>query len=228
MPPLNPRRATRFFRLVGLGLALAGAAVASAGEEEAELRLSGVVLVKGESELAVVEHRDGQVWIVRSGDTLPGIGAVAEIARTWIRLETPDGSRLVYLTSQPGAGASPSEPEPAKVVVEVPPAEGHVMAGSATATPEILKAIGRVAAYPGASNAQLSLALIPLLDLPGDAQVSSFFPGEPEREAKGPAEINAALTRGEMVRLRIEAGGQQRIIYLTPGQPAGAGSNAAP
>lgn len=218
-------RASRFSRLVGLGLALASVVAMAEGDEWSKLRLSGVVLA-GESELAVIQHRNGAGWFARPGDQLPGIGAVAKIAPTWIRLETPDGPRLLYLRSQPGASAPPSEPEPAKVAEAVPPAKGHITAGSVKATPEILKAIGRVvAANPRASDAELSLALIPLLDLPGDARVSSFFPGEPEREAKGPAEINAALTRGEMVRLRIETGGQQQMIYLMPGQPGAAGPN---
>jgi hypothetical protein len=217
-------RASRFSRLVGLGLALASVVAMAEGDEWSKLRLSGVVLA-GESELAVIQHRNGAGWFARPGDQLPGIGAVSKIAPTWIRLETPEGPRLLYLNSPPGEGAPPSAPEPAKVAAVVPPAEGHITAGSATATPELLKAIRRVAAKSGASDAELSLALIPLMDLPGDARVSSFFPGEPEREAKGPAEINAALTRGEMVRLRIEAEGQQQMIYLTPGQPAGAGPN---
>jgi hypothetical protein len=196
------------------------------GDAWSKLRLSGVVLVAGESELAVIQHRDGAGWFARPGDQLPGIGAVSKIAPTWIRLETPEGPRLLYLNSQPGEGAPPSAPEPAKVAAAVPPAKGHITAGSVKATPEILKAIGRVvAANPRASETELSLALIPLMDLPGDARVSSFFPGQPEREAKGPAEINAALTRGQMVRLRIEAGGQQQMIYLMPGPPGGAGPN---
>lgn len=227
MPPPTRPPATRLSPLVGLGLALAGVAAAGEGGELAGLRLSGVVLVAGEPERAVIERRNGAGQIVRRGDQLPDIGAVSNIAPTWIRLETPEGPRLVYLGSPPGAPAPPPAPEPARPAA-APPEEGHVMARSATATPEILKAIARLAAKPGASDAELSLVLIPLLDLPGDARVSSFFPGEPEREAKGPAGINAALTQGEMVRLRIEAGGQQQMIYLTPGQPAGTGPTAAP
>jgi hypothetical protein len=217
-------RASRFSRLVGLGLALASVVAMAEGDEWSKLRLSGVVLA-GESELAVIQHRNGAGWFARRGDQLPGIGTVSKIAPMWIRLETPEGPRLLYLNSPPGEGAPPSAPEPAKVAEVVPPAEGHRMGDSVTATLEILKAIARLAAKPGASNAELSLVLIPLLDLPRDAQISSFFPGDPEREAKGPAEVNATLTRGEPLRLRIEAGGQQQMIYLMPGLPGGAGPN---
>jgi hypothetical protein len=114
-------RTSRFSRLVGLGLALASVVAMAEGDEWSKLRLSGVVLVAGESELAVIQHRDGAGWFARPGDQLPGIGAVSKIAPTWIRLETPEGPRLLYLNSQPGEGAPPSAPEPAKVAAAFRP-----------------------------------------------------------------------------------------------------------
>jgi hypothetical protein len=73
----------------------------------------------------------------------------------------------------------------------------------------------------------LSQALIPLLDLPGDARVSSIFPGQPERDAKGPAEVSASLARGEAVRLNVEAGGKKQMVYIRPEQPGGGASAGA-
>lgn len=184
------------------------------------MRLSGVFLVAGESEWAVIEFANGEQQIVRAGDKLPHIGSVTKILPTGIRLETPKGPRLVNLAWRPNTGGeSPTPPSAAPNQQD-----GHVMASSLRATPDVLSAIARVAGRVGASDADLTQALIPLLDLPSDARVSGFFPGEPEREAKGVAEVSATLARGQLVRLHVEAGGQKQTIYMTPGQPPGAGS----
>jgi hypothetical protein len=211
------RHAHPISRLFALGLAVVSAAAVAVGSDPSGIRLTGVVMVPGESEWAVIEFSNGEQQIVRAGDKLPDIGSVAKILPTGIRLDTPKGPRVVNLEWGAGGGTPPvaaAAPVPAQP-------EGHITAGSIEATPEVLSAISRVAARAAASDADLTHALIPLLDLPRDARVSGFFPGEPEREAKGPAEVGATLARGEVVRLNVEAGGKKQTVYMMPGQTAG-------
>jgi hypothetical protein len=210
------RHTHRISRLIALGLAFASAAAVAAGDQ-AGIRLTGVVMVPGESEWAVIEFPNGEQQIVRAGDKLPQIGSVTKILPTGIHLETPKGPRVVNLEWGAGGGTPPVAAAPTQP-------EGHRLPGAIEATPEVLKTISRVAATTGASEAELSQALIPLLDLPGDARVSGFFPGQPERDAQGPAEVSASLARGEVVRLNVEAGGKKQMVYIRPGQPTGGAS----
>jgi hypothetical protein len=212
------RHTHRICRLIALGLAFATGTAVAAGSDPSGIRLTGVVMVPGESEWAVIEFPNGEQQIVRAGDKLPQIGSVAKILPTGIRLDTPKGPRVVDLEWGAGGGTPPVAAAAAPVPSQP---EGHITAGSIQATPEVLSAIGRVAARAAASDADLTHALVPLLDLPRDARVSGFFPGEPEREAKGPAEVNASLARGEVVRLNVEAGGKKQTVYMMPGQTAG-------
>jgi hypothetical protein len=212
------RHTHRICRLIALGLAFASGTAVAAGSDPSGIRLTGVVMVPGESEWAVIEFPNGEQQIVRAGDKLPQIGSVAKILPTGIRLDTPKGPRVVDLEWGAGGGTPPvaaAAPVPAQP-------EGHRLRGfdrGNARSPE--DAISRVAATPRPSDAELSQALIPLLDLPRDARVSGFFPGEPEREAKGPAEVSASLARGEVVRLNVEAGGKKQTVYMMPGQTAG-------
>ncbi|MEF8715694.1 MAG: hypothetical protein V5B39_19505 [Accumulibacter sp.] len=217
------RHTHRICRLIALGLALASAAAVAAGGDPAGIRLTGVVMVPGESEWAVIEFPNGEQQIVRAGDKLPDIGSVTKILPTGIRLETPKGPRVVNLEWGAGGGTPPVA---AAATIPAQP-EGRRLPGAIEATPDVLKTIGRVAATPGAGEAELSQALIPLLDLPGDARVSGFFPGQPERDAQGPAEVSASLARGEVVRLNVEAGGKKQMVYIRPGQPTGGASAGA-
>ena len=212
------RHAHRISRLFALGLAIASAAAVAVGSDPSGIRLTGVVMVPGESEWAVIEFPNGEQQIVRAGDKLPQIGSVAKILPTGIRLDTPKGPRVVDLEWGAGGGTPPVAAAAAPVPAQP---EGAIMAGSIEATPEVLSAIGRVAARGTASDADLTHALIPLLDLPRDARLSGFFPGEPERQAKGPAEVNASLARGEVVRRNVEAGGKKQTVYMMPGQTDG-------
>ncbi|MEF8716668.1 MAG: hypothetical protein V5B35_15110 [Candidatus Accumulibacter necessarius] len=216
------RHTHRICRLIALGLAFASATAVAAGSDPSGIRLTGVVMVPGESEWAVIEFPNGEQQIVRAGDKLPDIGSVAKILPTGIRLETPKGPRVVNLEWGAGGGTPPV----AAATIPAQP-EGHRLPRAIEATPEVLKTIGRVAATPGASEAELSQALIPLLDLPGDARVSGFFPGQPERDAKGPTEVSASLARGEVVRLQVEADGKKQMVYIRPGQPTGGASAGA-
>jgi hypothetical protein len=217
------RHTHRICRLIALGLAFASGTAVAAGSDPSGIRLTGVVMVPGESEWAVIEFPNGEQQIVRAGDKLPQIGSVAKILPTGIRLDTPKGPRVVDLEWGAGGGTPPVA---AAATIPAQP-EGHRLPGAIEATPEVLKTISRVAATPGASGAELSQALIPLLDLPGDARVSSIFPGQPERDAKGPAEVSASLARGEAVRLNVEAGGKKQMVYIRPEQPGGGASAGA-
>lgn len=231
MPPPGLRHTRRVSRLIGLGLglALAGAVAAGEGGELAGMRVTGVVMVPGESGLAVIEFRNGEQRFLRAGDQLPGIGSIAEVLPTGIRLQTPKGSRLVNLewgaeaAGAPPSAAAPGVDQSAAGLATAQPT-GHRMPGSIQVTPEVLSAIDRVAATPGAGDAEFRQALNPMLGLPGDARVSSFFPGQPEREAKGMGEVGASLARGEFVRMRVESGGREQMVYIMPGQRGAAGS----
>lgn len=265
--PSSPRlrHARRVSRLIGIGLALASAAAVGAGGEAFGIRVTGVVMVPGESGLAVVEDGNGDQRLLRAGDRIPGIGSIAEVLPTGVRLDTPKGPRLVDLewggnvagappsTAAPGiaprAGAAPGIDSSAASPAIVSPAAAPAIdspvaspaadsaavspdavqsaaapaaeprpAGPIQATPEVLKAIGRVAATPGASGAQVRQALSPVLDLPEDARISASFPGQPRREAKGLSEVSASLARGEVVRLRVESGGETQTVYVRPPQ----------
>lgn len=100
------RHARRIARLIAVGLALASAAAVAAGSDPSGIRLTGVVMVPGEPEWAVIEFPNGEQQIVRAGDELPRVGTVAKILPTSIRLQTPKGPREVNI--QWGvAGAAP-------------------------------------------------------------------------------------------------------------------------
>jgi len=263
MKTQTPCSTRRFACILGLGLALAGA-VGECGELPG-LRLSGVFVVPGESEWAVIEYRSGEQQIVKVGDQLANIGTVAKISATGIRVDTPKGPRLVDLEWQATAASAPVAASPLAAKAEAAIASGSVAArggeraadtrmfapspqgtgpadparqahaGDATpaasavsaatvapiapglvkVTPDLAKAISGAA-----SDAQLSQTLIPLLNLPADAQLSGHFPGRPAGEANGAAQVSAALARGEVVRLLVDSGGRQQTMYLKPGQTA--------
>jgi hypothetical protein len=194
---------------------IAATAVADWEDALSELRLSGVILVGGEPKLAVVERAGRGGRTVRVGDTLRGVGAVTAIGPDWVRIDVGGGVGVLQL-SAPAQGQSAGDDGQPSTVGTVDLDNCSVHTGSVDVTPELLSEIGRVAANPSASEEDLSLTLIPLLGLAGDARIKIFFPGEPEREEKGPAELHAALVRGEAVRLRIEQDGEEEMVYLMP------------
>ncbi len=181
-----------------------------------DLHLSGVVVVGKEVRLAVVERPGQGGRLVRAGDTLSDGSRVLEIGPDWIRLALEGEERVLQV-----AGL-----RPAKVGDAVRPAGGGVeppradqasdqpLVSSAKADAEILDAVSRLASDPRASEDDLGFVLAPLLDLPADSSIRPFFPGQPEREEKGLSEIRATLARGELVRLKVDSDGQERMVYL--------------
>ncbi len=219
MPKAMLRHSRHPSRLIAVGLAIASAVAAGAGGDLAGMRVTGVVMVPGESGLAVIEFRNGEQRFLRAGDQLPGIGSIAEVLPTGIRLQTPKGPRLVNLEWDAGGGAPASGGAPPMAAASTAAQqEGHHRSNVIVATPEAMESISRVAATPGAGVAEWSQALIPLLDLPADARVSP----------RGPATtVGASLAQGQIVPLQVEAGGTRRNVYIRPGQPAGGAAAGA-
>jgi hypothetical protein len=209
----NPRLRKYLYPLTIL-LSVSSLGVAEPDGSLSKLRLSGVILVGGEPKLAVVEQRDGGGRTVRPGDKLRGVGVVTAIGPDWVSIDVGGEERVLHLTSTAQGQPPGNENAPTTDDQDISPPGS----GSVDVTPELLEELGRVAANPSANDEDLSLTLIPLLGLSGDARVKLFFPGEPEREGKGPAEVHAALVRGQAVRLRIEEGGEDAMIYLMPAQ----------
>lgn len=162
--------------------------------------------------------------MVRVGDSLPDGTRVLEIGSDWIRVSQGGEERVLRVSSLP-----PTEPPIGPATAAEPkggdttqtPPEAPTAAWSAAADAELLDTVMRLASDPLSSEDDLGPALAPLLDLPADARIRPFFPGEPEREEKGLKELSASLARGEPVRLMVESGGQTETIYLMKEQGRG-------
>lgn len=183
----------------------------------AQLRLSGVIAVGGETRLAVIEAAGQGGRLVRVGDKLVDGTRVLEIGPDWIRVRKGNIEQKLDINGVLPVSNDAGGP-PAAVAAAARPERPFPWEGKAS--PEVVDAVTRIAADPLASEADLTFGLASQLDLPADARVRPFFPGEEERERKGLAEVGEAIKRGEMVRLMVDTGGVEAAIYIMPGSPA--------
>jgi hypothetical protein len=207
---------------------VAPAALVAQGESGSaaagDLRLSGVVAMGGEMRLAVVERPGQGGRLVRAGDTLSDGSRVLEIGPDSMRLALNGKERVLQVAGLRPAGAA----EPGAAVGSAgggaqPPSADQPLMSSAKANAEILDALSRLASDPRASEDDLGFVLAPLLDVPAGSSIRPFFPGQPELEDKGLSEMRAILDRGQVVRLKVDSGGQERMVYLMK-EPANADS----
>jgi hypothetical protein len=231
---MNPKAASGVVLAILLGaapLTLAG----QAGPEQddtrpretsspgAALRLSGVVAVGGEARLAVVELEGQGGRLVRAGEALSDGTRVLAIGLDWLRVSRDGEERTLQMSSLPPSGAVPEPVTPREPTGEPAAAsDAHrPIAWSRPANAEVFDAVTRVVSDPLASEADLSFALAPLLDLPADARVRPFFPGDPELEEQGLSAVRDTLARGELVRLMVEDGEETGTIYVMKNQARG-------
>ena len=148
------------FVIAGVLVALAVKVVAAA---ESDYRLAGIAGRLDNLRALIVWRDGGQRWL-REGDLIEG-AEVLEISADWVRLQFPDGERLIRPTfsNSRGVGVSPFEHLLAEAAADVRTIE------STQTSQELIAGLSRSASTT--SSTRLTRTLNTLLELPRGSKI---------------------------------------------------------